>query len=77
MFYVLTIQKFMDESAEAKSIFDYSTEDEAKAVLFSTMASSMVNQNMKQVICMMLNEIGVTTKYERWSRVAEVPERVL
>lgn len=71
MFYVLTIQRFMDESAEARTLFGYNTEDEAKAVLFSTMASSMANQNMKQVICMVLNEIGATTKYERWGRVEE------
>ena len=74
MFYVLTIQRFMDDSAEARSLFGYNTENEAKAVLFSTMASSMANENIKQVICMVLNEVGATTKYERWNRIEEEVE---
>ena len=74
MFYVLTIQRFMDDSAEAKSIFNYNTENEAKAVLFSTMASSMANEKIKQVICMVLNDVGATTKYERWERMVEEKE---
>ena len=74
MFYVLTIQRFMNENSEAKSIFSYNTEDEAKAVLFSTMASSMANENIKQVICMVLNDVGATTKYERWERMIEEKE---
>ena len=74
MFYVLTIQRFMDDSAEARSLFGYKTENEAKAVLFSTMASSMSNENIKQVICMVLNDVGATTKYERWNRVVEETE---
>lgn len=76
MFYVLTIQRFMDGSAEARSIFSYNTEDDARAVFFSTMASSIANQNMKQVICMILNDVGSTTKYERWERSLEESEPI-
>ena len=66
MFLVIIIQKFKDGSPTAKSLFDYATKDQAFSVLYSTMASSMANDNISDVICMILNENGGSIKYERW-----------
>ena len=68
MFYLVTIQNFEDASPSAKTIFEYDSKDTATITLFSTMASSMANENIKSVICLIMNEYGSTIKYERWER---------
>lgn len=70
MFYMVLIQTFVDGSATAKALFDYPSMDEAKAALFSTMFSSMSNENIKSVMCEIINEAGGVLKHERWEREA-------
>lgn len=74
MFYILLIQCFEDETPTAKAIFEYDSLDAAKAALFSNMASSMANTNIKSVVCAVLDEYATTVKYERWERPTEDPE---
>lgn len=76
MFYVVTIQNFEDATPSAKAIFEYDSKDTATSTLFSTMASSMANENIKSVICLIMNEYGSTIKYERWERSPETTEEV-
>ena len=76
MFYVVTIQNFVDASPSAKAIFEYSDKDTATSTLFSTMASSMANNNISSVVCLIMNEYGSTIKYERWERNPVVDETV-
>ena len=71
MFYMLLIQTFEDETPAAKALFDYPDMDAAKAALFSTMASSMANENIKTVMCEIINEAGSVLKHERWERNPE------
>ena len=68
MFYVVLIQTFMDETPSAKAIYEYEDKDTATSTLFSTMASSMANNNISTVVCLILNEYGSAIKYERWER---------
>lgn len=74
MFYMLLIQIFEDETPAAKALFDYPDMDAAKAALFSTMASSMANDNIKTVVCEIINDRGSVLKYEYWERPTEDPE---
>lgn len=74
MFYLVTIQNFVDASPSAKTIFEYDSKDTATSTLFSTMASSMANENIKSVICLIMNEYGSTIKYERWTRSPEAAD---
>ena len=68
MFYMVLIQTFEDGSPTAKALFEYETMDEAKSALFSTMFSSMSNENIKTVMCEIINEVGSVLKHERWER---------
>lgn len=70
MFYIVLIQKFMDGSPSAKALFEYDSKDTATSALFSTMASSMANNNIKSVLCMIIDDNGWTIKYEKWDRLA-------
>lgn len=74
MFYIVTIQEFVDETPTAKAIFEYDNKDTATATLFSTMASSMANDNIASVVCLIMDEYGSTIKYERWERPTEDSE---
>ena len=71
MFYMVLIQTFVDGSATAKALFDYESMDAAKSALFSTMFSSMSNENIKTVMCEIINEAGGVLKHERWERELE------
>lgn len=68
MFYLMTIQRFNTGDPEAKSLFDYSTEDDASAALYSTMASSTANVDISSVICLIMDEVCGILKYEKWNR---------
>lgn len=71
MLYMILIQTFEDETPTAKALFDYPDMDAAKAALFSTMASSMANDNIKTVVCEIINDRGGVLKHERWEREPE------
>ena len=43
----------------------------AKSALFSTMFSSMSNENIKTVMCEIINDAGSVLKHERWEREIE------
>lgn len=68
MCYLVIIQKFNNETPEAKSIFGYESVDSAKAALYSTMASSIANENVSTAICDILDNDGLIIKYEKWVR---------
>ena len=68
MFYIVLIQTFEDATPTAKALFEYETMDAAKSALFSTMASSMANENIASVMCEIINEAGGVLKHERWER---------
>ena len=68
MFYIVLIQTFEDATPTAKALFEYANMDEAKTALFSTMFSSMSNDNIKSVMCEIINEAGGVLKHERWER---------
>lgn len=68
MLFMIIIQKFLDETPTVKALYEYNTLDEAKSALYSTMASSMANDNIKSVLCEIINDIGGVVKHERWER---------
>lgn len=74
MFFVVIIQHFIDGSPTAKAIFEHENQDTATSTLYSTMASSMANENILSVVCLIMNESGSTIKYERWERPKEETE---
>lgn len=74
MFYMVLIQTFRDATPTAKALFDYADMDSAKAALFSTMASSMANENIASVMCEIINDRGGVLKHEIWERPTEDPE---
>ena len=74
MFFMVLIQAFEDGSPTAKALFEYETMDAAKSALFSTMASSMANENIKSVLCEIINDRGGVLKYEIWERNPEPVE---
>lgn len=68
MYYLTTIQRFNDETPEAKSLFDYATLDMAKAAMYSTLSSSIANQAIDTVLCTILDNDSLIVKYEKWVR---------
>lgn len=68
MLFMIIIQKFLDETPTVKALYEYNTLDEAKSALYSTMASSMANDNIKSVLCEIINDIGGVVKTEMWER---------
>lgn len=74
MYFMIIIQKFRDETPTAKALFEYSDMKDAKAALFSTMASSMANDNIATVMCEIINESGGVLKHEFWERNPEFTE---
>jgi hypothetical protein len=71
---MVLIQTFEDGSPTAKALFEYETMDAAKSALFSTMFSSMANDNIKSVMCEIINDRGGVLKHEIWERNPEAVE---
>ena len=67
-FYLVTVQKFKDGSASAKSLFEYATKDEALIAYYNTLASSLSNANIASVLCSILNDYGNCEIKEYWER---------
>ena len=67
-FYLVTVQKFKDGSASAKSLFEYATKDEALVAYYNTLASSLSNANIASVLCSILNDYGNCEIKEYWER---------
>ena len=74
MFYLAVIQKFEDSTPTAPALFAYETMDAAKSALFSTMFSAMANDNIKSVMCEIINDRGGVLKHEIWERNPEAVE---
>lgn len=69
-YYLITIQKFKDGSASAKSLFEYATKDEALVAYYNTLAASLSNVNLASVLCSILNDYGNCEIKEYWERSA-------
>lgn len=67
-FYLVTVQKFKDGSASAKSLFEYATKDEALVAYYNTLASSLSNASIASVLCSILNDYGNCEIKEYWER---------
>lgn len=74
MFYLATFQRFLDGTPTAASLLGYNTQDAATIALYSTMASSMDNNNISSIMCMIINENGIVVRVERWERTPEAVE---
>ena len=69
---VITIQEMYDKTV-ARSMLAYDTNELAASALYSTMASSLVSEPVKSVVCTMIDDNGVIVTQEKWIK-PDLPE---
>ena len=68
MFYIVEIDRFMNDDPEARAIYEYNSHDEALLALYNTMSYAMQNDNIKNILCMIITVDGFTDRREYWER---------
>ena len=73
-FYLEQIQA--QEGSEAKALFEYNSINEAEAAYHSTMASSILSDNILFVRCRVINQYGMENMKDFWQAPSvELPDR--
>lgn len=67
---LITIQTLNDGTVP-RSMLAYETEEQALSALYATMSSSLANENINTVVCVIMSDAGLISKHEVFDRTKE------
>ena len=73
-YYVIEVTKYADGTADSKSIYTYSDENEAVATFHQKMGGAMKNANYAFELVQVINDYGVAIESKYFERKAETEE---
>ena len=68
---LITLQYNSKTGTTARNILSYGTDDAALSALYQSMRASINDTNIAKITAILMDDSGVTHKFESWQRVPE------